>query len=230
MVSDVYPTVSAMAADLILPSAMWAEKEGLRQRRAPYPVLAPAGQGAGRGEIRPVAVHGVLQALHQVEEVWPAELIAKKPEQGQDAVRRAVTPTARSTSSPSDLPKVNATLGRLHQRRVRGLGFYVQKGLFEEYAPVRPRPGHDLAPFDVYHEARGLRWPVVDNKGNRWRFREGYDPYVKKGEGVKVLRLPRRQGEDLSRCPIPAAADAGRRNTTCGCAPAACWSTGTPAR
>jgi nitrate reductase NapA len=28
VVSDVYPTVSAMAADLILPTAMWAEKEG----------------------------------------------------------------------------------------------------------------------------------------------------------------------------------------------------------
>ena len=28
IVSDVYPTVSAQAADLILPSAMWVEKEG----------------------------------------------------------------------------------------------------------------------------------------------------------------------------------------------------------
>ena len=28
VVSDVYPTVSALAADLILPSAMWVEKEG----------------------------------------------------------------------------------------------------------------------------------------------------------------------------------------------------------
>lgn len=28
VVSDVYPTVSALAADLILPSAMWTEKEG----------------------------------------------------------------------------------------------------------------------------------------------------------------------------------------------------------
>ncbi|WP_176685905.1 molybdopterin-dependent oxidoreductase, partial [Escherichia coli] len=28
VVSDVYPTVTALAADLILPSAMWVEKEG----------------------------------------------------------------------------------------------------------------------------------------------------------------------------------------------------------
>lgn len=29
IVSDPYPTVSALAADLILPTAMWVEKEGL---------------------------------------------------------------------------------------------------------------------------------------------------------------------------------------------------------
>ncbi len=37
----------------------------------------------------------------------------------------------------------------------------------------------------MYHQARGLRWPVVDGKETLWRFREGYDPYVKKGEGVR---------------------------------------------
>jgi nitrate reductase NapA len=37
----------------------------------------------------------------------------------------------------------------------------------------------------MYHQARGLRWPVVDNKETLWRFREGYDPYVKKGEGIR---------------------------------------------
>jgi len=61
----------------------------------------------------------------------------------------------------------------------------VQKGLFEEYAIFGRGHGHDLAPFDVYHKARGLRWPVVDGKETLWRFREGYDPYVKAGEGVR---------------------------------------------
>ena len=64
-------------------------------------------------------------------------------------------------------------------------GFYVQKGLFEEYAAFGRGHGHDLAPFDVYHGVRGLRWPVVDGKETLWRFREGHDPYVKKGEGVR---------------------------------------------
>jgi len=42
----------------------------------------------------------------------------------------------------------------------------------------------------MYHKARGLRWPVVDNKETLWRFREGYDPYVKAGEGVKFYGKP----------------------------------------
>ena len=64
VVSDPYPTVSAMAADLVLPTAMWVEKEGAygnAERRTA--VLAPAGQGAGRFAFRPLADHGVCQAL-----------------------------------------------------------------------------------------------------------------------------------------------------------------------
>src|SRR3546814_6257908 len=41
----------------------------------------------------------------------------------------------------------------------KAFGFYVQKGLFEEYAAFGRGHGHDLAPFDDYHNARGLRWP-----------------------------------------------------------------------
>jgi nitrate reductase NapA len=35
-----------------------------------------------------------------------------------------------------------------------------------------------------------MRWPVVDGKETLWRFREGYDSYVKKGEGVKFYGYP----------------------------------------
>jgi nitrate reductase NapA len=31
---------------------------------------------------------------------------------------------------------------------------------------------------------------VVDGKETLWRFREGYDPYVKKGEGVRFYGIP----------------------------------------
>jgi len=69
-------------------------------------------------------------------------------------------------------------------------GFYLQKGLFEEYADFGRGKAHDLAPFDMYHKARGLRWPVVDGKETLWRFREGYDPYVKAGNSVEFYGKP----------------------------------------
>ena len=75
-------------------------------------------------------------------------------------------------------------------RKLKSFGFYVQKGLFEEYATFGRGHGHDLASFDTYHEVRGLRWPVVDGKETRWRYREGYDPYVKPGKGIDFYGQP----------------------------------------
>jgi nitrate reductase NapA len=66
----------------------------------------------------------------------------------------------------------------------------VQKGLFEEYASFGRGHGHDLAPFDAYHGVRGLRWPVVDGKETRWRYREGLDPYVEAGSDVQFYGFP----------------------------------------
>ena len=69
-------------------------------------------------------------------------------------------------------------------------GYYLQKGLFEEYRQFNtgegiPKKGHEMAPYDAYHKSRGLRWPVIDGKETLYRFREGYDPHVAKGEGVR---------------------------------------------
>jgi nitrate reductase NapA len=73
-----------------------------------------------------------------------------------------------------------------------GIDWFPEKALFEEYAWFGRGHGHDLAPFDVYfgEEVRGLRWPVVQEKGTGkwketpWRFNEKYDPYVKAGSGI----------------------------------------------
>jgi nitrate reductase NapA len=72
----------------------------------------------------------------------------------------------------------------------KDFGFYIQKGLFEEYAQFGRGHGHDLADFDAYHEAHGLRWPVVDGKETLWRFREGADPYVTPGTGFEFYGKP----------------------------------------
>jgi nitrate reductase NapA len=63
-------------------------------------------------------------------------------------------------------------------------GFYIEKALFEEYRQFGLKKGHDLAPFDEYHKAHGLVWPVVEGKETKWRFTEKDDPYVTAGEGI----------------------------------------------
>jgi nitrate reductase NapA len=70
---------------------------------------------------------------------------------------------------------------------------------------------------------------VVDGKETLWRFREGYDPYVKKGEGVKFYG--HKDGKAvIFALPYQPAAEMPDAEYDCGCAPGACWSTGTPAR
>jgi anaerobic selenocysteine-containing dehydrogenase len=115
------------------------------------------------------------------------------------------TPTVRSTSSRC--PRLQKGFDNDESK---ALGYYLQKGLFEEYAGFGRGHAHDLAPFDTYHKARGLRWPVVDGKETLWRFREGYDPYVKKGRRRQVLRQARWQGLDFC-----AALPARRRDARC---------------
>ncbi|WP_341646755.1 nitrate reductase catalytic subunit NapA [Thauera sp. SDU_THAU2] len=187
VVSDVYPTVSALSADLILPCAMWAEKEGAfgnAERRTQFWRQQVSAPGEAKSDLWQYIQ---FAKRFKIEEVWPAELIDKKPEYKGKTLYDVLYANGQVNKFPlSDVEKANAhAIPGYMNDESKELGFYLQKGLFEEYAAFGRGHAHDLADFDVYHKARGLRWPVVDNKETLWRFREGYDPYVKAGEGVK---------------------------------------------
>ncbi|MDD5403630.1 MAG: nitrate reductase catalytic subunit NapA [Sulfuricella sp.] len=187
VVSDAYPTVSAMAADLILPAAMWVEKEGAygnAERRTQFwrqQVKAPGEARSDLWQLMEFSKH------FKIEDVWPAELIAKKPQYKGKTLFDVLYKNGVVNKFPmAELKTVNQhAIKDYRNDESDAYGFYVQKGLFEEYAKFGRGHGHDLAPFDMYHKARGLRWPVVDGKETLWRYREGYDPYVKKGEGIR---------------------------------------------
>ncbi|WP_415258296.1 nitrate reductase catalytic subunit NapA [Thauera phenylacetica] len=187
VVSDVYPTVSALSADLILPCAMWAEKEGAfgnAERRTQFWRQQVSAPGEAKSDLWQYIQ---FAKRFKVEDVWPEELIAKKPEYRGKTLYDVLYANGQVDKFPlADVDKANghAWAGYMNDES-KELGYYLQKGLFEEYAAFGRGHAHDLADFDVYHKARGLRWPVVDNKETLWRFREGYDPYVKAGEGVK---------------------------------------------
>ena len=187
VVSDVYPTVSALAADLILPCAMWAEKEGAygnAERRTQFWRQQVKAPGESRSDLWQ---YMEFSKRFKVEEVWPEDLIAKKPEYRGKTLYDILFANGEVNKFPkSELAKINShAIKDYTNDESEHFGYYVHKGLFEEYARFGRGHAHDLALFDIYHKARGLRWPVIDGKETLWRFREGYDPYVKAGEGVK---------------------------------------------
>ena len=185
IVSDAYPTVTALAADLILPVAMWVEKEGAygnAERRGQFWRQQVPAPGESRSDLWQIVE---FSKRFKVEEVWPAELVAKKPEYKGKTLYDVLFANGEVNKFP-----VAQMQAGFPNDESKLFGFYLQKGLFEEYARFGRGKAHDLADFELYHKARGLRWPVVEGKETLWRFREGYDPYVKAGEGVKFYGKP----------------------------------------
>lgn len=180
VVSDAYPTVTAEAADLVLPTAMWVEKEGAygnAERRTQFWHQLVDAPGESRSDLWQLVE---FSKRFKVEEVWPEELIAKQPE-----VRgKTLYDILFANGQVDRYPLTDMAPGYANDEADH-FGFYLQKGLFEEYATFGRDHGHDLAPFDRYHEERGLRWPVVKGQETRWRYRAGSDPYVKKAAGVQ---------------------------------------------
>ena len=180
VVSDAYPTVSAMSGDLILPSAMWMEKEGAfgnAERRTQFWRQQVKAPGQARSDLWQYIE---FSKRFKTDEVWPAALLDKNPEYKGKTLYEVLYANGQVDKFP-----LSQTYKGFDNDEAKACGYYVQKGLFEEYAAFGRGHAHDLAEFDVYHKARGLRWPVVDGKETLWRFREGYDPYVKKGENLK---------------------------------------------
>jgi nitrate reductase NapA len=184
-VSDPYPTVTALAADLILPTAMWVEKEGAygnAERRTQFWRQQVSAPGQARSDVWQVME---FAKRFTTEEVWGEELLAKKPELRGKTLYEVLFENGVVNKFP-----VSEIAEGFSNHESEDFGFYVQKGLFEEYASFGRGHAHDLADFATYHNSRGLRWPVVDGKETLYRFREGYDPYVKAGEGVKFYGKP----------------------------------------
>ncbi len=193
-VSDPYPTVSAMAADLILPTAMWAEKEGAygnAERRTQFWRQQVKGPGESKSDLWQLME---FAKRFNMEEVWPAELLDKAPEYKGKTLFDILFANGQVNKFP--VQEVKDSQGNVYENdEMADFGFYPQKGLFEEYRMFNSadniiKKGHEMAPFDAYHKARGLRWPVIDGKETLWRFREGYDPHVAKGDGVKFYGKP----------------------------------------
>lgn len=166
IVSDVYPTATVDLADLVLPSAMWVEKNGMfgnseRRTQQWFKMVQPPGQ----------ARDDAWQTIAVARKLYDRGLAGMKDKDGRFLFHM-------EDEQGREVPVWDWA---------RYYDINVDKVLFEEYRLFSRLKHKDLAPYEEYVKARGLRWPVVEQADGTWRetkFRfSGFDdPYVAKGE------------------------------------------------
>ena len=203
--SDGYPGISAKVSDLILPSAMIYEKWGAygnAERRTQHwrQQVLPVGDAMSdtwqwvelskrftvkdvwggytlRNGKKLADVRKKAHALGYTDDTTMYEILfeqggKKFPKDMKDPINAGYD----DTEANGDSRNVVGSDGKVW----KGYGYHIHKYLFEEYADFGRGHAHDLAPFDVYHKVRGLKWPVVNGVETQWRFNTKYDPYAKK--------------------------------------------------
>ena len=179
IVSDVYPTVTTRMADLVLPSAMWVEKNGMfgnseRRTQQWFRQVLPPGQ----------ARDDVWQYIAVARKLYDMGVPGMKDKDGKFLFD---VKDDKGKSVPVwDYARYYGEVN-------------VDRFLFEEYRGFSRLKHKDLAPYDEYVKAHGMRWPVVQQKDGRWRetrfrFSEFDDPYVKKGAGIEFYHSTSKDG------------------------------------
>ena len=212
--SDGYPGISAMVSDLVLPSAMIYEKwggYGNAERRTQLwkQQVLPVGDAMSDtwqwvelskrftvkdvwGEYAPSGprkkpLPSVIEAAKKMgykEDTTMYDILFANKEAKKYTIDDPLLKGFDDSDCLGDSRKVKGSDGK----EWKGYGFFIHKYLFEEYAWFGRGHGHDLAPFDMYHKVRGLKWPVVDGKETFWRFNTKYDPYAAKAAKAAGLK------------------------------------------
>ncbi len=201
IVSDVYPTLSAKVADLILPSAMIFEKWGAygnSERRTQMWRQQVDPPGDARSDVWQMLEFSKRFTL---KEVWGAQKIPGLKAAGfEDGMLPDVLADAEKMGYTGDTTLYELLFETEASRNFAwpdpvadgrknctvtdgGINWFPEKALFEEYAAFGRDHAHDLADFDTYYkdDVRGLRWPVINGKETLWRFNAEHDSYVKNG-------------------------------------------------
>ena len=168
VVSDVYPTATTKIADLILPASMWVEKNGMfgnseRRTQQWFKMVEPPGDARDDCWMTIALAHRLFELGHPGMRDKDDRFIFH----ASDAQGRAVPLWEWE-----------------HYYDIN-----VDEFLFEEYRKFSTLKHKDLAPYQEYVSARGLRWPVVQQPNGSWRetrfrFVGSDDPYVEEGKDV----------------------------------------------
>jgi nitrate reductase NapA len=204
VVSDAYPTVTALAADLILPAAMWVEKEGAygnAERRTHFWHQLVNPPGEARSDLWQLME---FSKRFKIEEVWPAELLAKKPEYRGKTMYEVLFRNGQVDKFPTSDMEAG-----YENAENKAFGYYVQKGLFEEYAEFGRGHGHDLGAVRRIPQGPRLALAGGERQGDALALPRGLRSLREGRHGLPVLWPPGRQGGDL-RAALRAAAGVAR--------------------
>lgn len=193
IVSEVYPTATTELADLVLPAALWVEKNGIygnseRRTQQWFKQVEPPGQARPDAWITIAVARRLFELGHPgMKDEAGNFIFAIKDEKG------------------AEVPAWDFA----HYYDVN-----VDKALYDEYRLFSFYKHKHLAPYDVLAKARGLRWPVVQGADGSWnetkfRFTEGADPFVAKGKGIQFYHSVTKDDKALIWfCPYEPAAEA----------------------
>jgi nitrate reductase NapA len=129
VVSAPYPSISAQAADLILPTAVSIEKEsayGIAEPRTRFRRQLVEAPGEARSQLWQTVE---LAKRFTTDEVWPQEVLDPRPEYRGKTLYQVLFANGQVDRHPLD--ELDPAY-RNHESEA--FGFYIQRGLFEEYA------------------------------------------------------------------------------------------------
>ena len=125
IVSDPYPTLSAISADLMLPTSMWVEKEGAygnAERRTQFWHQMVKGPGESKSDLWQLVE---FSKYFTTDEMWPAEILEKNPEFKGKTLYEVLFTNGQVNKYP------NSEIGDHPYDEAEHFGYYIQKGLFE---------------------------------------------------------------------------------------------------
>lgn len=180
IVSDVYPTATTELADLILPAALWVEKNGVygnseRRTQQWFKMVNPPGDAR--------------------DDCWSFIAVARRLyELGVEGLKDKDGNFLFDFAAKNAKGEVVPIWDWAHYHDIN-----VDENLFENYRLFGRGHHKNLAPYGEYVKHRGLRWPVVQQsdgswRETRWRFSEFDDSFVGKGKEIDFYHSNTKDG------------------------------------
>ena len=211
VVSDAYPTVTAMAADCVLPAAMWVEKEGVygnaERRTHAWRQLVNA-PGEARSDLWQLME---FSKRFTTDEVWPAEVLDGNPNYRGKSIYEILFRNGQVDKFPvSEIPT------DYENHEFKSFGFYVQKGLFEEYASFGRGHGHDLGAYDTLSSDQRFALAGRRRQGDALALSRGLRSLRQSQARASISTDSRTARRGSSPCPMSRRRNPRTRNSTSG--------------